>query len=188
MRFISGKFKGRAIKYLSLKHTRPLKDSVRENIFNILAHSKEINLDISKSRVLDLYSGIGSFGLECLSRNASHVKFLEQNTETFKILKENLDRLPINNHEIINDKVENLMNWVKNENDKYDIIFLDPPYADKQFIHILKLIKDKKIFKKKHFVIIHREKKSIENFSKILKTIKIKYYGRSKIIIGSIFE
>ena len=80
------------------------------------------------------------------------------------------------------------MNWIQNENDKYDIIFLDPPYADKQFINILKLIKDKKIFKKKHLVIIHREKKSIENFSKILKTIKIKYYGRSKIIIGSIFE
>ncbi len=188
MRIISGKFKGRTIKYLSLKHTRPLKDSVKENIFNILAHSKEINLDVSSSRVLDLYSGIGSFGLECLSRNASHVKFIEQNTETFKILKDNLERLPINNHEIINDKVENLMNWIKNENDKYNIIFLDPPYADKQFINILKLIKDNKIFKKKHLIIIHREKKSIENFSKILKIIKIKYYGRSKIIIGSIFE
>ncbi len=187
MRIISGKFKGKTIKYLSIKHTRPLKDSVKENIFNILVHSKEINVDISKSRVLDLYSGIGSFGLECLSRNASHVKFMEKNIETFKILKENLETLPISNHEIINDKVENLMSWIKNKKDKYDIIFLDPPYADVQFVHVLKLIKDNKIFKKKNFVIIHREKKSNENFSKFLRIIKIKYYGRSKIIIGSIF-
>ena len=68
MRVISGFLKGKKIKYLKNKITRPLKDSVKENIFNILIHSNLIKIKIDKSNVLDLYSGIGSFG-----SNAFHV-------------------------------------------------------------------------------------------------------------------
>ena len=89
MRIISGKLKGKNIKFLKSTSTRPLKDSVKENIFNILVHSKKINIKIENSKVLDLYSGIGSFGLECLSRGAKTVTFIEQNKIIFKILKEN---------------------------------------------------------------------------------------------------
>ena len=67
MRIISGKFKGKSINFLKNSITRPLKDSVKENIFNILAHSPEIKIKIENSNVLDLYSGVGSFGLECIS-------------------------------------------------------------------------------------------------------------------------
>ena len=59
MRIISGKFKGRSIEFLKNINTRPLKDSVKENIFNILEHSKKINIKIENSNILDLYSGIG---------------------------------------------------------------------------------------------------------------------------------
>ena len=68
MRIISGKFKGKSINFLRNTTTRPLKDSVRENIFNILNHSNFIKINFNESSVLDLYSGIGSFGIECLSR------------------------------------------------------------------------------------------------------------------------
>ena len=60
MRIISGDLKGKSIKFIKSKITRPLKDSVKENIFNILTHSKEIKLQIENTNVLDLYSGIGS--------------------------------------------------------------------------------------------------------------------------------
>ena len=66
MRIISGSFKGRSIKFLKNSNTRPLKDSVRENIFNILEHSHTIKPKIKNSNILDLYSGIGSFGIECI--------------------------------------------------------------------------------------------------------------------------
>ena len=66
MRIISGFLKGKKIKFLKNSNTRPLKDSVKENIFNILIHSKFIKAKIEKSNVLDLYSGIGSFGIECI--------------------------------------------------------------------------------------------------------------------------
>ena len=81
MRIISGIFKGKTINFLKSSTTRPLKDSVKENIFNIIAHSNEFNINIKKSNILDLYSGIGSFGLECLSRGANETFFVERTTE-----------------------------------------------------------------------------------------------------------
>ena len=68
MRIISGFLKGKSINFIKNSVTRPLKDIVKENIFNILKHSKFVKTDLEKSNVLDLYSGIGSFGLECISR------------------------------------------------------------------------------------------------------------------------
>ena len=61
MRIISGNYKGKKIEYLKSKKTRPLKDAVKESIFNILFHSKKINIEISRANILDLYSGTGSF-------------------------------------------------------------------------------------------------------------------------------
>ena len=64
------KIKRKKIEFLKLSSTRPLKDSVKENIFNIIIHSLKINIEINNANVLDLYSGVGSFGIECLSRGA----------------------------------------------------------------------------------------------------------------------
>ena len=78
MRIISGKYRGKKIKYINSLITRPLRDIVRENIFNVLTHGKNININIEKSNVLDLYAGVGSFGIECISRNASKVVFVRE--------------------------------------------------------------------------------------------------------------
>ena len=64
MRIISGKLKGKSIAFIKSSVTRPLKDSVKENIFNIISHSNLLNVNLEKSNILDLYSGIGSFGLD----------------------------------------------------------------------------------------------------------------------------
>ena len=64
--------------------------------------------------------------------------------------------------------------------------FLDPSFLDFEFIKILQLIKEKKIFRKNHLVIIHRERKSKDEFEDLLKIIEIKEYGRSKIIFGEL--
>ena len=87
MRIISGTFKGKIIKYLKSSNTRPLKDSVKKNIFNIIHHSNKIDVNIENSLVLDLYSGIGSFGLECISRKAKKVIFVENNVVAINILQ-----------------------------------------------------------------------------------------------------
>ena len=182
MRIIGGKFKGKLIQFIKKKKTRPLKDSVRENIFNILMHSNKLNIRIEGSDILDLYSGIGSFGIECISRGANKVTFIEQEKSAYKILEKNLENLKVlKDSKAINNKIENVINRIK---DKFSIFFLDPPFVDSEFIENLKMIKINKIFNKRHLVIIHREKKSKDNFKEILQPILIKEYGRSKIIFG----
>ena len=76
MRIISGKLKGRSINFLKNLNIRPLKDKVRESIFNILQHSKFVKIKINDANILDLYSGIGSFGIESISRNAKKITFI----------------------------------------------------------------------------------------------------------------
>ena len=86
MRIIAGDYKGRKIFEPLDKETRPLKDLTKESIFNILEHSKNVNVPIKKSCILDIFSGTGSFGLECISRRASKVYFIEQHKPSIKIL------------------------------------------------------------------------------------------------------
>jgi 16S rRNA (guanine966-N2)-methyltransferase len=183
MRIISGTLKGKSINFLKNSITRPLKDSVKENIFNILKHSILINAKIERANILDLYSGVGSFGLECISRGSKKVTFIEQDKNSSNILEKNLTQLSVMNDAIIiNNKIENFLK--KNDKEKFDIFFLDPPFSDNKFINNLDLIKKNKIYKKKHIVIIHRERGSIDNYSNLIKKIIIKEYGRSKIIFG----
>ena len=90
MRIISGKFKNKKLCFPENSKTRPLKDSVRENIFNILSHSNNVGVNIKNSEVLDLYAGTGSFGLECVSREASRVVFVENDLNALTNLKKNI--------------------------------------------------------------------------------------------------
>ena len=183
MRIISGQFKGRTIEFLKNFNTRPLKDSVKENIFNVIDHSREIMVKLKNSNVLDLYSGVGSFGLECISRGADNVTFVENNPKTLKILKRNIIKLSNKNAVVFESKIENFLQ--ANNKKKYEIIFFDPPFSDEEFIVHLGNLRKNNLFKQNHLIIIHREKKSNDNLKSILKVIKIKKYGRSKIIFGN---
>lgn len=185
MRIISGNLRGKNIFFLKSLTTRPLKDSVKENIFNILTHSNLLNVNIKNANILDLYSGIGSFGLECISRGAKKIIFIEKEKKIAEILKKNLLNLDIKDKAtIIVDEIKNFLE--KQQTQKFDIIFFDPPFAEKGYVQELKIIKQKNISKKNHIVIIHRESKSSENLKNILNPLIIKKYGRSKIIFGNL--
>ena len=184
MRVISGKLKGEKLFFLNSSTTRPLKDMVRESVFNVILHSNLINVSIENSTVLDLYSGTGSFGIECISRGAKKVTFVENNKQAIEILNKNLEKLSIKNKaSLFTKKIESFLNQVDRKN-KFDIIFFDPPFAEDKFNSELKIIKELKIFNKKNLVIIHREAKNIENFNGTLKMLTLKKYGRSKITFG----
>ena len=183
MRIISGFLRRKKLEFYKTNFTRPLKDSVKENIFNILSHSNLINVLIKKSKVLDLYSGFGSFGLECISRSANQVTFMEKDKKAIDSIKKNLAVHSIENkaHVIEGDIRQNILKFKK---DKFDIFFFDPPFADTNYIEIIKIIKEKKFFNKNHILIIHREKNSSEDLKLFLKILIEKNYGRSKIIFG----
>ena len=183
MRIISGTLKGKSINFLKNSITRPLKDSVKENIFNILKHSNLIDVVIENSNILDLYSGVGSFGLESISRGAKNVTFVEQDKNASNILEQNIFHLGVSsNTNIINNKVDSFLE--NNKKEKFNIFFLDPPFSDKKFIQDLDLIKKNKIYEVKHIIVIHRERKSKDNFHNFLKIITTKHYARSKIIFA----
>ena len=185
MRIISGIFKGKKIlEPLDIK-TRPLKDLTKESIFNILKHSNKFRVNLEGAIVLDLFSGVGSFGIECLSRKAKKVFFAENYKNVLPVLEKNLLNLKlINNFEIIEkdiykDDVFNFLNY------KFDIIFLDPPYKDRHLEKILINIKNSKILKKKGILILHRHKKEKEISSSNFNIIEEKKYGISKIFFIS---
>ena len=104
MRIIGGNLRGKKILNPTDKSTRPLKDMVRESIFNIIKHSKNEYVELNKAKVLDLFSGTGSFGIECLSRGAEKVTFYENYTNSIKILKKNLNLLKLNKQSTIIEK------------------------------------------------------------------------------------
>ena len=184
MRIVGGKLKGKKISFIKSIFTRPLRDMVRENIFNIILHSNSIDVKIENSSVLDLYSGVGSFGIECFSRGAEKISFVEKNYETLKILKNNLINLKMNNKSIIHEK--SVDDFLKINNEKFNIVFFDPPFSENNYLQQLRSFYLSKAFNKNNLIIIHREGKNSEKIQDFLKIIKIVKYGRSKIIFGTL--
>ena len=188
MRIISGNYKGKKILLPKDKLTRPLKDLTKESIFNIIKHSKLLDIDIENSNILDLFSGVGSFGLECLSRGAVSVTFLENYKEVLTILKKNIDSLKQQGSSNIIEKDIFSKNTFKELNNKFDIIFIDPPYKEKKIINLLDTIIKLKLLKDNGIIIIHRHKKEEDIFPNEFNIILKKNYGVSKIIFGNTLD
>ena len=132
MRIISGELKGRKIFEPTDRTTRPLKDLVKESIFNIVMHSNKISIDLKNSNILDLFSGVGSFGIEALSRGSKYVTFIENYNEVLQILRKNIQKLNLDNKcEIISEDIINKLDF-KKLNNKFELIFLDPPFNEKK--------------------------------------------------------
>ena len=180
MRIISGQLKGRKLSEPVDKLTRPLKDLTKESIFNILTHSNKFKINLENSDVLDLFSGVGSFGIECLSRGARHVTFIENYNDVLKILKKNLENLALKKNSTIIE--QNIFDGLNFENNKFDIVFIDPPYKENRINKILADIYQKKILKKNSIIIIHRHEDENDALPQNLRIVEEKIYGISKII------
>ena len=186
MRIISGNHKGKKILLPKDKLTRPLKDLTKESIFNIIKHSKLLNINLENSNILDLFSGVGSFGLECLSRGAATVTFLESYKEVLIILKKNIDNIKKQNSSKIIEKNIFEESTLKALNNKFDIIFMDPPYKEKKLTDLLNTVIKLGLLKDKGVIIIHRHKKDEDIFPDKFNIMIRKNYGISKIIFGNI--
>ena len=185
MRIISGELKGRKIFEPPDRTTRPLKDLVKESIFNIVMHSNKISIDLKNSNILDLFSGVGSFGIEALSRGSKYVTFIENYTEVLQILRKNIQKLNLDNKcEIFSEDIINMLNF-KKLNKKFELIFLDPPFNEKDINKILLKIYDSKILKKNGILIIHRKINTDDKLIPKFNIIEEKKYGLSKIMFGN---
>ena len=168
------------------KTTRPLKDMVKESIFNILEHSRNEKIDFKKNIVLDLFSGSGSFGIECLSRGVKKVYFFENYKPSLKILEKNLNGLELIENSVIREINAYEISKENINGEKIGLIYLDPPFKDKNINKLLRKILDLKIAHKSTLIVIHRNKKFKEDFIQDFKIIREKNYGLSKIIFGNL--
>ena len=184
MRIISGIAKGKKINLPIDKKTRPLKDLVKESIFNIIDHSSLLNTKLEKCLVLDLFSGIGSFGLEAISRGVKKVIFYENFKPALNLLNKNINILSFDKKiEIFKDNIYNETSFQKLSY-KFDIVFIDPPFRDKNIKTILDNLYNNRVVTNKSLIIIHRYKKTKDFFDNNFKVAREEIYGSSKIIFG----
>ena len=187
MRIISGEFRGKKLALPKDNNTRPLKDMVKESIFNLLDHSNKFQIKLENSCVLDLFSGSGSFGLECISRRSKIVYFFENYPKAIEVLKKNLLSLKDKkNYKIFNNDCIQFFNSKNKLDKRFDIIFLDPPYKENDLNKLIRTLINEKFLKENGILIIHRHKNHKDIFSKNIKIIEEKKYGISKIIFGII--
>ena len=186
MRVIGGSLKGKKLLIPLDKSTRPLRDMVRESIFNILDHSSKVSKNINNSKVLDLFSGTGSFGIECLSRGAKKVIFFENYSNSLKILKKNILNFKLENKTKVYERNAYDLRETSLKNEIFDIVFIDPPFKDKEISILINQIKILKIADINTLIIIHRNIKSEDNISKFLNILDEKNYGLSKILFSKL--
>ena len=163
---IAGKYKGRKLFDVKNLHVRPTQAKVRKSIFQILEPFN--NLEI-----LDLYAGMGTLGIEALSRGASKVVFVEKNRRVFKILKKNIDLFEPEKSYLILDDVNGYLKRVKNH--VFDIVLADPPYSEVSFESIQAAAKS--FLKPGGILCMEMKREAINN-----EDVRIKHYGSSQVV------
>lgn len=133
MRVISGKLKGAKFETLKGRQTHPMGDRIKVALFNT------ISAEIGGARILDAYAGSGALGLEALSRGGSFAQFIEKDARAFKILASNVAGMELDSNQVQVTRA-NCASWVENNQDQqFDIIFVDPPFDQLNLSTIFKL-------------------------------------------------
>ena len=173
MRVIGGIKGSRKLKSVKSKSTRPTMDRVRESIFNILGEK------VVDSKFLDLFAGSGGIGIEALRRGAKEVFFVENNYKAAKVLKENLANLGFEGEsKILKMDFERAVKSMAREGEKFDIVYIDPPYASELSVVSLRLLSVLDILEKDGFILsenFHKDKLD-KRFGK-LELFRVKKIG-----------
>ena len=166
MRIISGKYRGLKLADFDGSDVRPTADRVKESLFNVLYG------EVAGAKVLDLFCGSGNLGIECLSRGAESVHFNDISPASLEILKKNLARLK-------NPQQFKITNYdysvCLSRADKYDLIFIDPPYRLEIGVDALKLIGADNMLNDGGLVVFERDRSFEGEIAGLIKTDERKY-------------
>ena len=178
MRIISGKARGTKLYTLDSMNTRPTLDRVKESIFNI------IQSEIEDAIVLDLFAGSGAIGLEMLSRGAQKAILCDKSKDAIEIIKKNIEKTHMNQKaEVYNLDFNSCLEKIKNQ--KFDLIYIDPPYNTDYIAQSLKKITELDIIKQEGKIILETDDeqrilKEIENID--VEIVDKRKYGRATIL------
>ncbi len=123
MKIIAGKYKSKQLVSPEGEKTRPTLNRIKENLFNILCH--RFDVDFTAAKVLDLFAGSGALGIECYSRGADHVTFVDNEETAIQAIKKNTKAFDVKKIKIAQ---ESVLKFLKKKSDEYDLVFMDPPY------------------------------------------------------------
>jgi 16S rRNA (guanine(966)-N(2))-methyltransferase RsmD len=177
LRVISGKVRGLKLNTPKNEDVRPTTDRVKESLFNMISPY------IMDSNVLDLFAGTGSLGIECLSRGAQRCVFVDVSKESISIIKSNITKARVENESVVlNLDFKDAISKLKVQKNKFDVIFMDPPYYKNMFIDALEKIDNADLLEEEGIIVIEHDSK--ENFpEKIgrLEKHKVKKYGNTTL-------
>lgn len=174
MRFLGGKYKGRKIEGYAIVGTRPTMDRVKESLFAMIQDS------IYESTVLDLFAGTGSLGLEALSRGAKTCYLIDHNPKCIEMIRKTMQSCQIEANLCKTTYQKALENFSK-MNQKFDIIFLDPPYEKHIIDEIVTFIYKKELLNKRGLIVCEYETEELVNTC--FPVYKERKYGSKKIKI-----
>ena len=178
MRIISGTARGTKIFTLTGDNTRPTLDRVKESLFNI------INRKIYEAKVLDLFAGSGAIGLEFASRGAEKVVLCDNSKEAINIINKNIEKTHLKEKvELI--KSDAIIALEKLKKEKYDIIFLDPPYNSQLIEKTVEKVFSQDMLSTDGTLIVETddEERILKEIEKYKETIyDTRSYGREKLI------
>lgn len=149
MRIISGKYRSLVLAEFKGEDIRPTADRVKESLFNIIAFK------VPGSRALDLFCGSGGLGLECLSRGAEYVHFNDVSPASIAVLNKNLARIREKNYKVT---TADFSLFLADNKEKFDLIFLDPPYKSDAGVEALEIIALKGILSDDGIAVLERDR------------------------------
>ena len=177
MKVISGIYKGRNLLGYNLDGTRPTMDRVKESLF------ASIQDNIKESIVLDLFSGSGSLAIEALSEGASFAYAVDKSHQAIKIINENIKTIGVKNCKVILSDYKIVLKEFSSKKIKFDLIFLDPPYATNYIEESLKLISNLKLINSSGLIIWESNRLDKIIYDDSFTKIKEKKYGDKWVVI-----
>lgn len=180
MRVISGKNRGTKLEAPEGMHTRPTTDRIKETLFNIIA------FDIPGCKFLDLFSGSGAIGIEALSRGAVKSVFIDNNSNAINCINKNLQKTGLQNlATVYNIDICSGLQKLANQSEKFDIIFMDPPYNLEGLNEIFDLIASKELLSENGYIILENASEAMKITNEKLELVREKVYKTTTL---SFFE
>lgn len=180
MRVISGKARGTKLGSIESLSTRPTLDRVKESLFNIIQNN------LKGAVILDLFAGSGQLGIEALSRGADKAYLCDINRDAVKMIKQNLEKTKLKDKAVVINEDYKKALRILNTNEKFDIIFIDPPYKEDIAVDsIIDIIHESRL-KENGIMIIETDEieRDLREINKIenIKIIDQRKYGRASLI------
>lgn len=173
LKIVSGSAKGRKLKGPKKAAIRPAAARVRKSLFDILG-------DLSGQKVLDLFAGTGSMGLEALSRGADEVTFVDSNSQAIALLFHNLKQTGfLEKAHVLKQKAQPALDWFHRKKVGFDLIFLDPPYDKGHILPCMKKLNDYEILSSEGLLLCEHSPRELPPFLSGLQKVDERKYGQT---------